>query len=306
MTEKLTLEQLASRHLGKAGDGTVVAPYTAPEKHDKTLLVPLPRSLNRAHSGIVDSSTFIGYEVWHAYEMSFLRKDGMPTTGILKISYPANSTSMVESKSLKLYLNSFDFEKFESKKEVENIIAEDLSEILGGEVQVYYHPGNKVKFLPSSFLEVFNSSNIDDNPVQIWEYEKDETLLDRSSTEKDTLFYSTHNLRSNCEITNQKDSASSYIYMKGKNLPSTESLTKYLISFRKSQLFHENTSEVIYATLFKKYEPEELFVANLYTRRGGISIHCIRASETIQEKTVLEFLKDYSDVSRLFEKPPLE
>lgn len=305
MTEKLTLEQLASKHLGKAGDGTVVAPYKTPEKHDKTLLVPLPRALNREKSGI-ENPKFQGYEVWHAYEMSFLQKNGMPTTGILKISYPSDSTSMVESKSLKLYLNSFDFEKFKDKTEVEDIISKDLTEILGGEVQVYYHPANKAKFEASSLLTLFASYNVDDSNVLVEEYEKNENLLDINETVDSTLYYSTYNLRSNCEITNQKDSAGSFIYMKGSHIPTRESLTRYLISFRKSQLFHENTSEVIYTTLFERYKPEELFVANLYTRRGGISIHCIRASESLQEENIAAFLKDYSNVSRLFEKSPLE
>ena len=89
------LRALAGKHLGKAGDGTLVKPYTTPEKHDSTLLNPLPRRLNRVKSGI-EQNEFKGYEIWHAYEMSFLYQNGMPCTGILRAYFPHNTENMVE------------------------------------------------------------------------------------------------------------------------------------------------------------------------------------------------------------------
>lgn len=305
MTEKVTLEQLASKHLGKAGDGTIVAPYVTPDKHDKTLLVPLPRALNREKSGITSADHFVGYEVWHAYEMSFLQENGMPKTGVLKIMYPATTESMVESKSLKLYLNSFDLEKFKSVEEVEGIIEADLSEALGGEVRAKLHVAHEAYKSTENFT-VFDDffENVDDLPIEITTYKEDINLLDTvNHEERELLTLHTANLRSNCEITNQKDTGDCFIAISGESLPSKEGLLKYIISFRDTQHFHENLVEIMYDQLYKKYKPTYLLVAGLYRRRGGISIHSIRASD--QEPT-LKVISGYEDVNNLYEKLPQE
>jgi len=102
------IEQIASKHLGKAGDGTIVKPYVTPDFIDKTLLVPVPRVLNRTQYDIDEANLpFVGIDVWNAYEFSALTNNGFPVVGHVKIVYGANSTNIVESKSLKLYLNSF-------------------------------------------------------------------------------------------------------------------------------------------------------------------------------------------------------
>lgn len=291
------LRALASKHLGKAGDGTIVAAYVTPTEHDKSLLVPLPRALNRAKSNI-NSNNFVGYEVWHAYEMSFLGKTGMPVTGVLKCKYSANSESMIESKSFKLYLNSFDLEKFESKEEVEGIIAADLSEALKDDVEVTLHIAHTADFLRTPFDDYFD--NVDDNGYEMNEYNENAGLLEGSKLPHEgTLTFHTANLRSNCEITNQKDTGNCYIVMTGDNLPTLESLTKYIISFRDSQHFHENVTEIIYTTLLEKYSPEELFVADIYNRRGGLDIHSIRASS---QDLIDELAGGYEDTTLLFEK----
>lgn len=291
------LRALASKHLGKAGDGTVVAAYVTPTEHDNTLLVPLPRSLNRAKSNI-NSNNFVGYEVWHAYEMSFIGKTGMPVTGVLKVKYSATSESMIESKSFKLYLNSFDLEKFESKEEVENIIREDLSEALVDDVEVTLHIAHTAEFAATPFDDFF--VNVDDKGYELSEYNENANLLETAEEEPVAgLSFHTANLRSNCEITNQKDTGNCYIFIKGKQVPTEESLTKYIISFRDSQHFHENVTEIIYTTLLEKYNPEDLFVADIYNRRGGLDIHSVRASS----QRLLDTLADgYENTKILFEK----
>jgi len=290
------LKKLASKHLGKAGDGSIVKAYVTPTAHDKTLLVPLPRALNRAKSKI-DSDTFIGYEVWHAYEMSFLGKTGMPVTGVLKVMYPADSVAMIESKSFKLYLNSFDLEKFDSKEIVEKIIEEDLTEALGGAVSVTLHIAHKAVF-ESSLFQGF--SNVDDMTYELNEYTENPNLLEENNIGFESyLTFHTANLRSNCEITNQKDTGNCYIYIRGENLPTLQSLTKYIISFRDSQHFHENVTEIVFSTLSQKYAPSELLVANIYNRRGGLDIHSVRASD---QKVIKRFLKEYGNTDILFEK----
>lgn len=291
------LRALASKHLGKAGDGSIVAAYVTPTQHDSTLLVPLPRSLNRAKSNI-NSNNFVGYEVWHAYEMSFLGKTGMPVTGVLKCKYSANSESMIESKSFKLYLNSFDLEKFESKEEVEGIIAAALSEALKDDVEVTLHIAHTAVFAPTPFNYFFD--NVDEMGFEPNEYSENASLLETAhEAPEDGLTFHTANLRSNCEITNQKDTGNCYIYINGKEVPTLESLTKYIISFRDSQHFHENVTEIIYTTLLEKYNPEELFVGDIYNRRGGLDIHSIRASS---QDLIDELAEGYEYTTTLFEK----
>ena len=291
------LRALASKHLGKAGDGSIVAAYVTPTEHDSTLLVPLPRSLNRAKSNI-NSNNFVGYEVWHAYEMSFIGKTGMPVTGVLKVKYSATSESMIESKSFKLYLNSFDLEKFESKEEVEAIIKKDLSEALVDDVEVTLHVAHTAKFEATPFDDFF--VNVDESEYKLDEYNENAKLLETFTYPKSTtLTFHTANLRSNCEITNQKDTGNCYIFIKGTTLPTEESLTKYIISFRDSQHFHENVTEIIYTTLLEKYKPEELFVGDIYNRRGGLDIHSIRASS---QSLIDTLATGYEDTKRLFEK----
>lgn len=292
------LIKLAGTHLGKAGDGSLVKPYVTPDKHDKTLLVPLPRSLNREKSNIKSASSFIGFEVWHAYEMSFLTSTGMPATGVLKLCYPATSYAMVESKSLKLYLNSFDLEQFESVEQVEEIIKQDLSEALQTEVQATLHLAHEADFLPSPFVNSF--VNVDHNEWLFTEYKENPELLEVNKLQGEyDIWFHTSNLRSNCEITNQKDTGNCYIYVKGSKLPTWESLTKYVISFRDSQHFHENVTEIMYDTLMSKCSPTELLVANIYNRRGGIDIHSVRASKAELIATVLG---KYRDTKYLFDK----
>ena len=293
------LRELASKHLGKAGDGTLVKAYVTPTEHDKTLLVPLPRSLNRTNSKIKNSD-FVGYEVWHAYEMSFIGPTGMPVTGVLKVKYSASSEAMVESKSFKLYLNSFDLEKFQSKEVVEDIIRQDLSEALVDDVKVTLHIAHTASFAKAPFNYYFE--NVDGKGYEMSEYEENPELLDMvEAKEIDNFSFHTANLRSNCEITNQKDTGNCYIFMRGKKSPTKEALTKYIISFRDSQHFHENVTEIMYDTLQKKYSPVELLVANIYNRRGGLDIHSIRATNN----TLIEnIMWEYENTEILFEKTP--
>lgn len=292
------LKKLASKHLGKAGDGSLVKPYTTPEKHDKTLLVPLPRNINRAKSGI-EKTEFVGYEIWHAYEMSFLYKNGMPCTGILRACFPSDTENMIESKSFKLYLNSFDLEKFNSIQEVQDIIKIHLSEAAGGNVEVTFHEANSCKFKPLVFHSRFK--NVDNLDINISSYKEDHTFLDIDKNSTGSILFHTSNLRSNCEITNQKDTGNSYIYMKGDKLPSIEGLTRYVISFRDTQHFHENATEILFSTLNHIYSPDELFVGNIYNRRGGLDIHSIRATS---DTVLLSTIGQYHDTKQLFEKTP--
>lgn len=299
------LKALAGTHLGKAGDGSLVKPYVTPKEHDKTLLVPLPRKLNREKSNIKSSTSFVGFEVWHAYEMSFLLKNGMPITGLLKIRYSSDSESMVESKSLKLYLNSFDLERFEKPEQVEKIIKEDLSQALKDDVQVCFHEANQTQFMENPF-DITYFPSVDEENIEITEYRENPELLENYKDlgeDSYVLKFHTSNLRSNCEITNQKDTGNCYIFMESRQLPTIESLTRYIFSMRESQHFHENLVEIVYDTLSEKFNPDKLFVAGIYNRRGGISIHSVRATD---RDLIDSLIKGYDNVDILFEKLPQE
>lgn len=289
----MNIEEIAGRFLGNNSR------YETPNAHDKNLLVKIPREFNRTKENI-NVNTFIGFEVWHCYEFSFLKPTGMPTTGILKISYSAVSPFIVESKSLKLYTNSFDLEKFDNKKEVESIIANDLSELLETPVSVTMHLTSTDVKINKIFRVKFE--NIDDMDINISHYKEEPLLLTVNAKLFDTptaLTFHTANLRSNCEITNQKDTGNCYIYIKGLVLPNIISLSQYIISMRESQHFHENVTEIIYTNIMKNFQPTELFVCNLYNRRGGIDIHSIRANNNA---LIRKLMNEYNNTKILHEK----
>jgi 7-cyano-7-deazaguanine reductase len=297
--KKQSVKDIAGKHLGRTSDGGFMAPYLTPDKHDTSLLVAIPRVLGREENKI-DVRKFVGYEVWHAYEMSFLSSSGQPVTGILKVTYPHTSYAMVESKSHKLFLNSFDLERFASVEEVERVIKEALSTSLQTDVQVKLHLAEDncglVKLNPIFKIPF---TNIDKKNFKIDTFKEDTSLLDEASGNEDTLTFHTTNLRSLCEITRQKDTGNSYIYMKGKTLPSLEGLAKYVFSMRDAQHFHENITELLFDTLMNRYNCQELLVANIYNRRGGLDIHSIRASS---QEVLDKVVNNYNNVDYLFER----
>jgi 7-cyano-7-deazaguanine reductase len=296
------IAEIASKHLGRTSDGKLMKRYEQPDKHDPSLLVGIPRIINREKYDIETQP--VGYEAWHAYEFSYLNANGAPQTGILKISYSAHSPNMVESKSLKLYLNSFDNEKFEFYQDAVDIIRGDLFNTIGTEVNVaihfddFYHTWELASPLQIAF------DQMDYFGVDIKEYEENVNLLFENVTRhddpnSDPVTMHTANLRSHCEITNQKDTGNCYIALAGKETPNRESLYKYVISLRNSQHFHENITEIMYDVLWKNFDLDYLFVANLYNRRGGIDIHSVRANS----KEVLEYhIGEYDNPFMLFSK----
>lgn len=282
-----TIEEIASQHLGKAGDGTVVKPYVTPDFIDNTLLVPVPRVLNRTAYNIDEQNLpFVGQDVWNAYEFSTLTENGFPVVGHVKIVYTSNSHSIVESKSLKLYLNSFNMVKLGStvQEVIENskkIITDDLTNALGVpvNVEIFTPPINMDVGLPVSNVFLNVEMIVPVNKVTFNAYNETPDLLESTLQEKNTPTYLTSSsLRSNCRVTNQPDWGDVYVYMLSKHKLQAESFLKYLVSMRKENHFHEEICECIYKRLHDKFNPEELFVACLYTRRGGIDINPVRAS----------------------------
>lgn len=255
-----------------------------PKCYCPEILVPIPRHLNRDIYGITNpDNLFCGYDTWHAYECSVLTDSGVPVTFILKIVYPSTSQYIVESKSLKLYLASFNMERLGTTKEfaIEEFISRvkrDLQNALKTEVQLgifeYTYPQQ-----PLTGYEGYRciDNQLDTYNIQISNYTETPALLQESCTNGEER-YCTHLLKSNCKVTKQPDWGSVYLYIKGDNIPTIESFIKYIISLRDENHFHEEICEMIYKRLSDMFHPDELAVTCLYTRRGGIDICPCRAS----------------------------
>ena len=255
-----------------------------PQHYAPEMLVAVPRELNRKDYGLeVDSLPFTGVDVWQAYELSFLTKKGLPVSGLLKLTYPCTNPYLVESKSLKLYLNSFNMGRYgdtpeEGLREVRDIIKKDLSELLKSDIDLNIFL-KEPDSIPFDFEEYALLEEHPDVSSTVFEAFKESPELLRTEKQEDfTLKVSTHLLRSNCKVTFQPDWGSAFIYMKGKDKPDELSLLKYLVSFRNENHFHEEVCEMIYKRLWDMYQPDELAVTRIYTRRGGIDITPVRVS----------------------------
>jgi 7-cyano-7-deazaguanine reductase len=256
-----------------------------PKEYAPEILVPVPRSENREKYSIDSpSKIFTGYDVWHAYEAGFLTQKGLPVTGLLKIVYPSNSVYIVESKSLKLYLNSFNMSRYGTTRE-DGIaefctrIQKDLSKLLTTKVKI-----NFISKFPDNIGNDFEDykvleevTNIEE--LEFIEFDENPSLLVPDNNEGKIKFAS-HLLRSNCKVTHQPDWGSAFIFMEGEAIPTPESLLSYLISFRNENHFHEEICEMIYKRLWDTFSPRKLMVSCIYTRRGGIDICPVRASNT--------------------------
>ena len=269
--------EIASKHLGKVGgDG-----YS--DQYNSELLVKVPRNLNREGYGLTGEE-FVGVDTWNAYEVSAITTKGQPVAGLLKIVCPADSEFHVESKSIKLYLNSFNMTKIGDNaadciSRIEATVKRDLDELLETNTTVSFYASDD-ETIPLSFEgydDVGGIANLDE--IDFTSFKSDANQLEKQENSKsEELRYTSNLLRSNCRVTNQPDWGDVFIRMYGKDLPTAESLAKYIVSHRTVSHFHEEICEMIFAHLTEAFKPEQLMVACLYTRRGGIDINPIRAT----------------------------
>lgn len=279
------LNELVSVHLGKAGDGTVVKPYVTPDEVDPSLLVSVPRHLNRTMYGIKDNDLkFVGVDAWNGYEFSTLLKNGFPVSGWIKFTYPADSPNIVESKSVKLYLNSYNMARLIDTTDdiwiIEDKITADLRKATGSDdVEVFLRWGDidTVKPIIGDFISLEHYCNI--SKMSFRDYNESASILEVVPSIGRYERWRSYSLRSNCRVTNQPDWGDVFVHIKGDKAVTPESLLKYIVSMRKENHFHEEIAECIYTRLYDLLEPEELFVACLYTRRGGIDINPARATD---------------------------
>ena len=279
------IEEIASKHLGKAGDGSVVKPYVTPDNVDPDLLVGIPRELNRTAYGIDENNLpFVGFDRWTCYEFSTLTDNGFPVSGTLVYNVPASSPNITESKSSKLYMNSYNMDKmgdniYDLTHSVKNIVQGHLAQCTGGNVDVGLHIPTDDPDCYHPIIGDFQAleSIVDVTNITFDDYNEDPNILEVVNTNTETQ-YKSHSLRSNCRVTNQPDWGDVYIAIDGDQTVTPESLLKYIVSMRKENHFHEEICECVYKRLYDLLDPKELFVACLYTRRGGIDINPVRAT----------------------------
>lgn len=293
-----------SKHLGR------ITGYKA--TYDPSLLVREPRQNNRKHLGLKDEELpFTGFDIWNAYEVSCLTAQGMPIAAIAKIVYPCTSKYIVESKSIKLYMNSFNMEVFEGNiiailMKLQNVIAKDLSKLLETDVKVYVRSTTAVND-SLYYPPVFSNKNyptlentIDVTTISTKEYsETPELLSGIESTVATVQRFHSALLKSNCRVTSQPDWGDVYIHYKGKWAINPTSVLKYIVSFRDECHFHEEICETIYKRFLDKFIPDELAVSCLYVRRGGIDINPTRANKfELLDKALVDEFKYFTKTVR--------
>ncbi|HJD57143.1 MAG TPA: NADPH-dependent 7-cyano-7-deazaguanine reductase QueF [Rickettsia endosymbiont of Sericostoma sp.] len=247
--------------------------------YDNSLLQPISRKFAREQLQIIGDLPFYGFDIWNCYEVSWLNQTGKPEIRILEFMVSSDSPNIIESKSLKLYLNSFSNTKLSSSEQVIELITRDLSLIFGSDVIVFL---KDLESYDGTRLQSFSGINLDRLDVTITSFEISQNLpklLEDNTKIVDEVLYS-NLLKSNCLVTNQPDWASVQISYRGKKIDHS-SLLKYLVSFRNHNEFHEQCVERIFCDISKFCIPDELTVYARYTRRGGIDINPIRSSSNL-------------------------
>lgn len=260
-------KELTGLTLGKATD------YQA--EYDASLLQGVPRSLNRNAIALTGTLPFHGADIWTGYELSWLNAKGKPMVAIVEIHLSYQSLNLIESKSFKLYLNSFNQTKFSSVDSLQKTLVQDLSQCAQGDVSVkIIEPKN---FGTQRIIELPGCC-IDDLDIAVSDYSFNPDYLANSTDDKQRVAETLNSnlLKSNCLITSQPDWGSVMIRYQGPKID-REKLLRYLISFRQHNEFHEQCVERIFVDLKRFCHCTKLTVYARYTRRGGLDINPYRS-----------------------------
>jgi len=250
---------------------TLGKPTAYHDIYDASLLQAVPRSMNREPLGLYpESLPFQGADIWTLYELSWLNSKGVPQVAVGEVVLDASSQNLIESKSFKLYLNSFNQTKFADWGSVRATLERDLSACAQGDVSVALFRLQEVEGQPIGHMA---GVCIDEQDITIDDYQFNADYLDnatRSEVVEESLV--SHLLKSNCLITNQPDWGSVMIRYRGPRID-REALLRYLVSFRHHNEFHEQCVERIFNDVLRYCKPEQLTVYARYTRRGGLDIN---------------------------------
>ncbi len=251
------------------------------DQYDASLLFPIPRALKREELGIRSAPIFLGADLWTAFELSWLNLKGKPQVAIAHITVPAESTHIIESKSFKLYLNSFNATRFVDVQAVRDCMREDLDAALWHGGKIMARCGVKI-ILSEEFdkepVHELDGLNLDRMDIECTHYQPAPELL---QTQKDeapvTETLVSHLLKSNCLVTGQPDWGSVQISYSGDQIDQA-GLLQYIVSFRNHNEFHEQCVERIFMDIWTRCKPLKLSVYARYTRRGGLDINPWRTS----------------------------
>ena len=249
------------------GKGTVYV-----NSYDPNILYPIERDINWKRQNIDRSALpFRGVDIWNAYEVSWLNTKGKPVVALAEFRIPATSSHIVESKSFKLYLNSFNLTRFSDASKVIAHLKEDLSRAAGGQVEV-------LLTYPQDAAEIGKLSGrcIDSLDIDVEHYEPTPALLTVGGEQVSESLVS-HLLKSNCPVTGQPDWASVQVSYQGPKIDE-QGLLAYLISYREHGDFHEQCVETIFMDIWNQCRPQKLSVYARYVRRGGLDINPYRSS----------------------------
>ena len=265
-----------------------------PTEYSPETLYPIARSIGRDAIGWQDDKLKVGVDWWQAFEMSWLNSQGISQVAIARFGIPASSPFIVESKSLKLYLNSINFTEFSGWDEVQALIAKDLSACVQAEVTVELFDLNDDLNDKATGLLIAQPEGVcidealanSSEKVALTEH-PDASLLAKNESDlrdsekevgKNFSFYS-NLLRSNCPVTNQPDWGTLAVSISSEKPVNSANMLRYILSFRQHNGFHEQCVEQIFADLSQYYQPSTLMVRAWYTRRGGIDINPCRVSD---------------------------
>lgn len=240
-----------------------------PKRYDPALLFPIARAQGRDAIGVCAPLPFAGHDRWHAYELGWLDARGKPCVATATLTVPADSPNLIESKSLKLYLNSLNSHRFHDERALHDTLVSDLSAAAGGDVTIAWG-------LPAVSGHDAAQS-IDDLDLEIDQYgPPDPGLLQATVGDVEEVLRSGL-FKTNCPVTGQPDWASVRIDHAGPRIDRA-GLLRYLVSFRDHADFHEQCVERIFVDLLARCRPRRLSVEARYTRRGGLDINPWRAT----------------------------
>ena len=251
------------------------------DQYDAALLFPIARRPKRDEIGLTGTLPFFGADLWTAYELSWLNPRGKPQLALARITVPAESTHIVESKSVKLYLNSFNNSVFADASAVQTRLREDLSAAIWQDGAVMSSVGVQL-VLPQDFdkepVHELDGLNLDRLDLECSHYQPAPELLTAQFNQAPvTETLTSQLLKSNCLVTGQPDWGSVRISYTGPQIDQA-GLLQYIVSFRNHNEFHEQCVERIFMDIWRACKPSKLEVYARYTRRGGVDINPWRTS----------------------------